>query len=113
MARKAARVAKNADDEIEVKPKKLYSLTQAARLIPSCQAGKSTHIRTLRTWIAAGILKAVSRQHGKVRHWFVPGSEILRLTDVPDDFPPQQTRGPKQREREYERACKELEARGL
>jgi len=96
----------------DVNPSGLYSVTAAARLLPSSHAGKSLHHRTLRRWLNAGQVKGVKREVGGKVHWFIQGAELLKLVGF-GEAPPDRGRSTAQAERDYEEAMAELRARGL
>lgn len=101
-------------EAVRIDPRRLYSISEAASLIPSCRKGKRTHPSTLRHWIKRGLLQAVKRVVGPDQcYWFIAGTEILRLADPPEEQVQQKQRGPKQREREYQAACRKLEKKGI
>jgi hypothetical protein len=64
---------------VEIDPYRLYPFAEAARLIPSCQAGKRLNLKTLHRWRLAGKVKAVARESRDRRYWFLPGHEVARL----------------------------------
>lgn len=86
----------------------MYSLKEAARLLPSCQPGKNVHVRTLKKWVQAGRLKAFRNGIG----WFVHGAELLRLLSA-DQAPEWHGRTPVERRRDIEAAEAELREMGV
>lgn len=50
----------------------LLSLTEAAKLLPSCRAGKRVHVATLYRWVLSGRLPAVKRG----RYYFVRRADL-------------------------------------
>jgi hypothetical protein len=62
----------------DIEPNRLYSFSEAARMIPSSRGGHVS-LSTLHSWHAAGVITGVARKVVKNRMWFVRGSELLRL----------------------------------
>jgi hypothetical protein len=96
---------------VEIDLNRLYSFSEAAKLLPSNQAGKHVHLNSLHRWRREGRLNAVSRPAGKTRWWFVWGSELLRFMAV-GEKPKWTGRTPAQRRRDVEAAKERLRARG-
>lgn len=82
----------------DIDAKRLYSLSEAAALIPSPISGKRTCLHTLYRWRAEGRITAVARQGAKGKKWFVWGAEILRFLGA-SEAPVWRGRTAKQRER--------------
>jgi len=93
-----------------IDPRRLYSFSEAARLIPSPRCGTHTAAKTLHHWRQEGLLQAECRQSRGKRYWFIRGAEILRLLGGPREFV---GATPAQRRRSKERALKDLRAKGF
>ncbi len=89
---------------MEIDPNDVYSISEAARLIPSCQAGKVLNLATLHRWRAQGKLKA---QRSPGRGWYVFGSELLRMLAA-DQIPVCKGMTPAPRKRAHEQTMAEL-----
>ena len=96
----------------EIDPGRLYSFSEAARLIPSCRQGKNLSLRTLHRWRTAGRIEAVCRQSGGRRFWFAYGSALLAFLSA-DQAPEWHGRTPTERRRAIERATRTLERMGI
>lgn len=93
---------------MEIDPARLYPFAEAARLLPSNQAGKHCHLQSLHRWRRQGRLAAVRRGPW----WFVWGSELLRFMAA-GERPAFTGRTPAQRKRGHEEAMKYLKERGI
>ncbi len=96
-------------DLSEINPQGVYSFAEAARLLPSCQPGKSVHLATLHRWRDQGKIKA-HRSPG--RGWYILGTELLRLLHA-DQAPEFVGRTPTQRNRDIDAAFEELKRLGV
>ena len=77
-------VTMNTNEPIETD--RLYSFSEAAKLIPSCRKGH-INLNTLHRWRLDGRFQAICRTSGRLRYWFLLGSEILKLiSDEPIDL---------------------------
>lgn len=65
-----------------IDPERLYSLSEAAPLIPSARAGKTVTARTLKNWEKLGLITVEKRPVGQLNFWFIRGSEILRVLNA-------------------------------
>lgn len=95
----------------DIDPNRLYTLREAAALLPSCRGGP-VHWQTLRRWHQAGRMACVLRKTGKICYWFVWGSELLRLLHV-DERPEWTGRTPAEDEAAYQAALGRLREQGL
>ena len=93
----------------KIDPDKLYSFAEAARLLPSCQAGKTLTVRTLHNWRRRGQLAAQARPSGRLLYWFVWGAELVRLIGGQ----PRVVRTPPELEREHKQNLKALRKMGV
>lgn len=66
----------------EIDPRRLYSVREAAALLPSPRNAAGSHPQTVRRWIAQGWLRAEVRASGRRRFWFVWGAELLRFINA-------------------------------
>jgi hypothetical protein len=82
---------------------RLYSFSEAARLIPSVRGG-SVSPKTLHRWRHEGRLLAVARPVRALVHWFVRGEEIARLAGQET-----RTQGPLRTAAAFDRAQAEAE----
>lgn len=96
----------------DIDPHKLYPLAEAARLIPSPRPGVSTRPKTLRRWHQEKRIKLVARPAGKLKFWFVFGSELLRFLSA-DERPEWRGRTPGKRARDVEAAKRKARQLGL
>ncbi len=72
-----------------VESDRLYSLSEAARLIPSTYAGRKLAVGCLYRWHRRGVLPLVLRRTSRNRAWFVLGSDLEALF-VRQTSPPQE-----------------------
>lgn len=89
----------------DINPQGVYSLGEAAKLLPSTRAGRCVHVRTLYRWMERGHLKANRQPNGY--GWYVSGAELLRLLHA-DKIPEWKGRTPAERNRACDAAMKEL-----
>lgn len=61
-----------------VESDRLYSFSEACQFIPSSRGG-NVNWMTLYRWRRQGLIKAVCRQVGKRKSWFIWGSELQRV----------------------------------
>lgn len=92
---------------VVIEPGKLYSVSEAAELVPSARGG---HVctRTLHQWRNAKILPMLARRRGKRTFWLVRGSDLIQALGTDANTPPE---GPAP-ESKAERAESELRALG-
>jgi hypothetical protein len=65
---------------MSIDPEKAYPLREACALIPSPYGGgDGIAPDTFHRWRRSGLAQAWCRKLGQRRHWFVLGSEVLRL----------------------------------
>ena len=100
-----------------VDPDKLYAFSEAAKLIPSSRGGHVA-LKTLHDWRRAGLIRAEVRQLRTLKHWFVRGSEILRISGEGWKWEPVHLKEPitrtrNQHERAQKEALKELRRMGI
>ncbi len=91
----------------EIEPGRLYSLSEASKLIPSSRAGKPLARQTLRRWAEEGSIRASPRKVGQKTAWFFWGAEILRFLRAAE-APAWEGRTPTQRRRADAAARKKL-----
>lgn len=91
----------------EIDPRKLYSMAEAASLLPSVRPGKRVHLNSLRRWRRDGLLRCERIAH----NWFVTGQELLRFMHL--DKMEWNGRTPKERQKEIDAAERELRQRGV
>jgi hypothetical protein len=96
-----------------IDPRRLYSFGEARKLIPSPRTGKQTHLQTMHALRRSGRLNCVPRPTGRIRHWFVWGSEILRFIGADKNPPPAPPVSEAQRCRHIEAAQREGRRLGL
>ena len=72
----------------DIEPGRLYSLTDAARLVPSRQSGVPHVARsTLYKAIRAGLIKGIRRPGTMRASWFIQGSDIILYLGTPTAQP--------------------------
>lgn len=73
---------------IDIDPAKLYSVREAAALVPSARGG---HVctRTLHQWRKAKILPMLARQRGTRTFWLVRGSDLIKALGTDANTPPE------------------------
>ena len=98
----------------DIDPGKLYSLPQAARLVPSPYPDKQgINPETLYRWRIQKRMSCVCRKVGTKRFWFVWGSELLRAMGVTSPPPVFRGRTRGQRERDVAAATETAKRQGL
>lgn len=96
----------------EIEPERLYSVKEAAALVPSARGGHVSP-RTLLRWRKQG-LEMVARRSGSKTYWFVRGSDLLRLLARDGTSPPVGRPETQQERKEaQQRALRTLRALGL
>lgn len=97
----------NMDSIHLIEPGRLYSFSEAARLIPSPR-GEHTHRKTLHRFRLQGRIAGVPRHVNGLTYWFVYGSELLRFLAA-DQCPEWIGRTPAQREKAIAQAERHIE----
>jgi hypothetical protein len=95
----------------DIEPRRLYSLKEAAALIPS-GTGRPIAIATARAYVKDGRLVAQRREIGKKPRLFVWGAEILRFLQA-DTCPVWNGRTKAEADRAYRRAQKRARELGI
>ena len=65
-----------------IEPARLYTIAEAAALLPCRIAGRKVHVDTVHRWRRQGRIACVCRRNtptGKAYAWWVLGAELLRL----------------------------------
>lgn len=102
---------------LRIDPEAVYSVAEAAALVPSPRGG-NTSLRTMRAWIRNGTVPFLERVSGKRRYLFIRGADLLALLaerEAPRNAPAPKpkVRSPAQRRRSYREAVAYCEEHGL
>lgn len=94
----------------DIDPLALYPLNEVRGLLPSNRGGRPVHLSTLHRWRLGGRLPCVRRSVGGAAFWYVRGSDLLRLYELPPE-PQGRPRTRAEARAGYERAARSLRER--